>query len=707
MTAYLDDFGKIVVWMDKNFYGGRSEFFTLLSEGGFLKELVVSGVEDHGAQMRYELIAPAGLRFGVDYYIREQHGLRSPLVFRMIVRTKQFHDRFTYTGNDLGATYTKTHTDFALWSPTAVDVIVRVKNGKTKQAYEMERTEKGVWRVRVQGDLQNATYVYLIKRNGAVVESKDPYAYSSTGNGMESAVINLERISSIKSCTLPDAPMNPVDAIIYETSVRDITSSHLTGTKQHSTYAALCEENTSYKDIPTGLSYLASLGVTHVQLLPVLDYATVDEFHPKLLYNWGYDAMQFMTLEGSYSSDADNPYARMMEFKKLVSTLHKHDMRVVLDIVFNHLYDVDSSSLNCTVPYYYFRYNDRGYLSNGSFCGNDLDSEQPMMRKLMLHALKKLVEIYDVDGFRFDLMGILDVDTMNLFQKELKKMKKCIMLYGEGWNMPTFLDDAKKASIANQGKMPGIGHFNDYYRDVIKGKTSDDQKYEQGYLTGDIGAAFSTLAALSGNTLSNPHFRRFDSPNQSINALETHDNSTVWDKMHACCGNESRDVRRARQKMMLLTVLISQGVPFIHAGQEFCGTKNDNSNSYNAGDSINQMDWERAYYNRDIIEYTKKCIALRKKYKAFRLSSTKEISEHVRLNETDGGIIFYDISFIDKETHTKMVRVLINPTYDERTYDFGSEWKVIFDATGDELEPSSVVHVPGLTVIVAVQQEEG
>ena len=702
MSAYLDDFGKITVWINRNFYGGKTDWFCITGDHGYCTDLIITGVEDHGDQIRYDLTCPI-LDFGASYMVREQHGLSVPLIWRMIVNTKQFNDRFTYEGHDLGSTYHQNYTEFALWAPTAVSVTLRVRISRKLSAYPMVRGEKGVWRIRVSGDLKHATYTYLIERNGAIAESVDPYAYSSTGNGRESAVIDLDEIRAIRDYPVGGSPLE-TDAVIYEANVRDMTSNPFTGTKTNGLFSSLSETGTSYRDMPTGLSYLVSLGVTHVQLMPVLDFSTVDEFHPQKTYNWGYDPMHYLVPEGSYSSDPDDPYARVRELRTLITTMHREGLRVNLDVVFNHVYDVTTSPFEAILPYYYFRYNERGYLSNGTFCGNDFASEKPMVRMYIIDVIRALMHTYGVDGFRFDLMGILDVDTMNEIRSAAKRIKGSAMIYGEGWDMPTTLDGAKKASILNQSKMPGIGHFNDYFRDVVKGKTSDDQKYDRGYVTGDLGQSFNMLSALSANVLSTPYFKRFDSPEQSINALETHDNNTVWDKMHFCCGNEDRNTRMKRQKMLIASALCAQGVPFIHAGMEYCGTKNDNSNSYNSGDEINQMNWQRAVLNSEVVDYTKKCIAMRRKYAAFRLRDAKEIEESLHLSVSDGGVVFYDIEKKDPQTSTELMRVIINPTFDERYYHFEPGWHIVLDRNGNEsYSPTSAVVVPPLTVIVCAR----
>ena len=698
MTAYLDDFGKVEVRLNRNFFGGRSENFYITGDKGYSTHLIVTGIEDHETYVKYNLTCPAGLIFGTSYHVREGHGLSVPLEYRMIVHTEQFNKRFFYDGDDLGAIYHRRYTDFAVWAPTAVSVTLRIKNSSAFETYPMNRTEKGVWRKRVLGNLRLATYTYFVERNGEVVECIDPYGLSSISNGRESAVIDTEEIMKIKDYPLPR--ISGTDAIIYEANVRDMTSSPLTGTKLHGSFAALCEENTSYEGMPTGLAYVASLGVTHVQLMPVMDFCTVDEFHTELSYNWGYDPMQYITPEGSYSLNPDDPYSRVRELRKLITQMHKYGLRVNLDVVFNHVYNVETSSFHGVLPYYYFRYNSNGFLSNGTYCGNDFASEAPMARQFIIQAIKKIMQIYSIDGLRFDLMGILDVDTMNMILAETRKINPAVMIYGEGWDMPTILESTKKATISNQSQMPGIAHFNDYFRDQLKGKTSDDQKHVRGYVTGDIGMSFGALSAMAATVLGDPYYKRFDSPDQTINGVETHDNATAWDKMHACCGNEDRFTRWKRMKMLLACTLTAQGIPFLHAGMEFCGTKQNNSNSYNAGDSINQMDWKRASDYREMIDYTQKCIALRKEYKAFRLRTAEEIEKRVRLSTGEGGTAFYEI-LCDDTPGISSLRVIINPTFDDMYFPFEKEWEVIFDEDGNVPESrGEKIKSPALSVIV-------
>lgn len=702
--AYADDFGKITIWMNRNFYGGRSDFFYLTSSSGMYIDLLVNRVDEHPDQVRYDLTSPADMVFGVEYMVHDSHGLAVPLQMRMITHNPVFMKQFDYAGDDLGSQYHLLYTDFNLWAPTATNVVLRLINYGEEKSYKLTYDAKGVWRTTVNGDLSHAVYTYYVTRNGETVETLDPYALSSTANGRFSAVIDTDVLNEIPDYPLKTKIRSNVDAIIYECHVRDVTSAHSSGTRTHGKFLPMCEDHTEWKGYPTGLAYFKELGITHLQLQPVLDYATVDELHPDRGYNWGYDPAQYIALEGSYATNPKDPYCRMKEFRQLVTTMHKNDIRVTLDVVFNHMYDVDSSPFARVVPYYYYRYNDAGYLSNGSYCGNDLNSNSPMMRRYFIHVCEILMRLYGVDGYRFDLMGVLDVETMNEIHDAVKKIRPDAIIYGEGWDMPTILDPRQKACIVNQDLMPEIGHFNDFFRDTVKGKTSDDQKYVRGYITGDMDMSFAMCSAISGNVLHEPYFYRFSSPCKTINSVETHDNGTAWDKMRVCNGNENHDTRLLRMKMLIASTLFSIGVPFLHAGEEFCGTKNDNSNSYNAGDAINQMNWDRAVQNRDVVVYTEKAIKVRKNFLAFHLSTGEQVANYVHPSVGEGSVVFMDITCEDEKNHCTLLRVIFNPTYDNKDYYEQEQWLTVFDQYGNAHEtPENHIYVPGLSVIVAVR----
>ncbi len=695
IKAYIDDFNLMTVSIPRSFFGGETFGFYVLNDKDDLIPCSVKERKEYEQLLVYTLTIEKKFRVGERYALREFHGQTIPLEYRFITHKKEFNDLFAYDKEDLGSFYHKNYTDFAVWAPTASSVILKLYKDKS-EAYEMTRSEKGVYRIRVEQDLSGVEYTYLVERNGIVVETVDPYGLSSNANGRHSAVIDTSKITSITDNAKLPPFENYCDAIIYECNVRDISSIKTSSVENTSKYLGACEKGTTYNNYPTGIDYIEALGITHIQLQPVLDYATVDELHPKTNYNWGYDSAQCIALEGSYASNPNDPYSRMIEFKNLVKAYHERGIRVNLDIVYNHMYDTNKNPLENVVPYYYFRYGNRGFLSNGSYCGNDIESKQPMTRHLFVYALKTLVRLYNVDGYRFDLMGILDVDTMNLIETSLRKMKKDIMIYGEGWDLPTALEPEEKARIFNQFKMPNIGHFNDTFRDELRGCNGDYASQNKGYLTGDLSKAFIACSCLSGNTLSDPYYLRFDSPTKSVNAIETHDNLTCWDKMHACCSEENGGIRIKRQCMMIACSLFAQGIPFLHAGIEFCGTKNNINDSYNAGDDVNGMHYERLDKYDDVLAYTKKCIALRKNHSCLRLRTKAEIDQRVHFEIRDEGIVFYEI-YGENET----LKIIINPSLQHHTYELDGEWEMIFDSNGNALEGTySSVQLPLCSIIV-------
>lgn len=683
IQAYLDDFGKVTAIVNRNQNNGNAAGFYLSDETGKVLECIIAGVEEHQDCVRYHLTIPTTYDFAKAYILWEAHGLHTPLIVRFIVQTDEFDRLFTYDGNDLGALYHPTHTDFALWAPTAQEAGVRIyrQDGSSLIA-AMRRGEKGVWRVRIQEDLKRATYIYVLQRHGEAISTTDPYAFGATANGRRSAVIDIHALETIKDESAFPKLQSYTDAILYECSVRDMTSSPDTGTKEHGTFNAFAENKTSRQGEPTGLEHIVSLGVSHVQLQPVNDFATVDEQNPHRSYNWGYDPACWMTLEGSYTNSPMDPYARMREFRKLIVNMHARGLRVNADVVFNHMYDAYDCNLNRVVPYYYFRYTDRHYLSNGSGCGNDIESRRPMTRHYLKHVLTTWMHLYHLDGFRFDLMGILDVETMNMLADACRAIKADVMIYGEGWDMPTALSPEEKARIYNQRQMPAIAHFNDTFRDVVKGGSADDRKYEKGFLTGAPDMGFEMCSVLAGNALGEPYFQRFDDPFRSINGVETHDNLTAWDKMHFCCRQEPRELRLKRLKMILAATLFAQGVPFLHAGIEFADSKQDCSNSYQAGDAINQMNWDRAHLNRELVQYTRACIAVRKKFRAFRLKSKEELQRCVSFDIPYMGVLYYDMHVPDEQTHTQQIKVIWNTLDSAHEVHFEECWSAILDENG-------------------------
>jgi pullulanase len=664
--AYLDDYNLLTIYLSKHFYNGKSDVFYLREKDGILHRLTIKYNENTSNDYSKYIVTNCDfIQIGKYYDVVEEHGLSTPLQIGLIVKKEAFDQEFYYDQDDLGAKVVGDTTTFTLWAPTATAVKINLDDEEDEITLRMRREEKGIYRVKVNANLHLRSYNYFVFVNGEWVESLDPYGKSSFANGTRSIVID-EKATHIDQHNDQLKPLESMtDAIIYETSVHDFTSDKNSNHKHPKTYVGFVERGTTtINKTLTGFDYLLTLGITHVQLMPVFDFATKDEKNVNVFYNWGYDPLQFNTPDGSYATDVIDPTSRIIQLKELVAAHHQQGIRVNMDVVYNHVYDMDYSSFEKIVPYYYFRRSESGAVSNGSFCENDFDSNKLMGRKFIVDSCKMWIKDYGFDGFRFDLMGIIDIETMNTIDKELRKIKPDVMLYGEGWNMPTILDEDLKAKRENQLEMPNIGHFNEFFRDHVKGGTSDDQLHVKGYCTGDANYRDVMKMCLVGNTLGKPFIHLFDEPYKSINYVECHDNHTSWDKINICCKEDQRDVRLRKQKMMIGAIMVAQGVPFLHSGQEFCRTKNGIANSFRSGDNVNKLDWDRKDRYQDVVNYTKDMIQLRKMFPVFRFKTAEEIREHVVFEDLDDHLLLYHLKDVSSYGDYNHIKVFFNPTYE-------------------------------------------
>lgn len=691
--AYLDDFNKIVIYMSKNSYDGTSRFFYLENDMNEKEELSIQTVEPTSKNYnKYTCFSKNKVEVGRKYYVIHEYARRCVLKTGYITKLKEFDECFAYDGDDLGASYSKQQTTFKLWAPTACDVHLNL-NGIS---YDMKRSEKGIYEVTLKGDHEKKYYRYYVNVDGNWVACEDPYGKSSLANSQYSIVVDCEKFKD-KKVKLPPLK-HYTDAIIYEMNVRDFTAQNYSNDFQYSKkFLGVVEENEQTIEKKIGFSYLKELGITHVQLMPVLDFASVDELDQDLFYNWGYDPAQFMTLEGSYSRDANDPYARILEFKEMVRKLHEHGLRVNLDVVFNHVFDLDEMCLSKVVPNYYFQMNDKGYYSNGSWCGNDFDSRRAMGRKYIVDCCKYLMEMFHVDGFRFDLMGILDIETINLVRKECQKIDPNVMIYGEGWNMPSFLPQEERATILNDHKMEGVAHFSDRFRDIVKGKTSMEEVYRKGYCTGDVSLLPLMKDVLSASVCGYDAPQYFYEPTNVVNYVECHDNQTCWDKIKECCKSETREIRIARHKMCIAAIMFAQGIPFIQCGQEFARTKYGKPNTYNNKDDINWIMWDRKEIYETIVQATKDCIRLRKEHPSLRLSSRQKILENVSFADLENECLIYRTKD-QQETLT----ILLNPLNKVYHYSFEGQDELLFynGYVGDEIVNGYLKIEPLSTVVL-------
>lgn len=670
--AYLDDFDRITVFMSRNSYDGVSNSFYLKSERGDIVDLHIQSIETtQNNYNKYTLMLYEPITIGIEYQVVHQHARGVVLEYSAIVKTERFDEMFYYDGKDLGYTYTQDQTSFALWAPTASRVKLEICKNGCLYTYEMRRSDKGVYRYTILENLENATYVYMVRVNGEWKETIDPYGNASIQNAKRSAVVDLNKIR-VKDYALPK--MNTAcDAIIYEASVRDFTMQKGIGIVHSGKFSGFVEENEATKQALTGFSYLKSLGITHVQLMPVMDFGSVDEDYPLRHYNWGYDPVQYRVLDGSFSMDPSNPYERMFGFIKLIEECHRNGIRVNLDVVFNHVYDKDTHAFECCVPNYYFQMNANGDFSNGTYCGNDIDSQRRMCHKYIVEACEYLVKTFHIDGLRFDLMGILDVDTINEVYQVCTAYNPDFMVYGEGWDMPSFLDSRKRGSIANNGLMPYVAHFSDRFRDVVKGRTNTNEVSVKGYCTGATYLIDIMKNVLSGSCTHVGMEPMFQHPRNAVNYVECHDNMTSWDKLKECCKEDSKDVRIARSKMLMAAVLCAQGIPFIHSGQEFARSKHGLPNTYAESDEINKLDYFRKNQYEDMVQVMRDLVAIRKQHPILRLSTREEVEACVSFEDIQQKVLLYKV----KDEHDDMI-MIFNPTGEHFSYEFDQAYPMIY-----------------------------
>lgn len=634
----------------------------------------------------FDCSSPFTLELGNKYLIYvEPYGICS-LDMSDAPFDENFDDKYFYNGSDLGANYTKEQTTFVLWAPVASNALLRISTdgGKNFVYHNMVRELKGVFRLTLQGDYDGAIYNYIVENSGIIRTTTDPYAKASTANGKNSVVIDFNKVQIDLENDVPPVTKRYTDAIIYELHVRDFTINKNTNIVNKGKFLGLAEEGrTTTKGNPAGLDYLKYLGVTHVQLLPIYDYKTVDEEFPDTKYNWGYDPQQYFCPEGSFATNANDGYSRVRELKQMVKTLHHNKIKVIMDVVYNHMYDFATTSLEAVVPNYYFRRNPNGTLSNGSFCGDDLATERKMVSKFIVDSCLFWIKEYGIDGFRFDLMGIIDKITLMKIYKEAIKIKPDFMIYGEGWNMPTALLDEQKSSMYNAFQLPKIGFFNDGFRDILKGPTGESDFHVGGYLTGDLSYVDGFKFAFCGGTLPIVFNPKFPKISQSINYVECHDNGTLYDKICACMYLTNNKEIFKIIKEINACVLFSYGVPFIHMGQEIGLSKNMHQNTYNSGDKYNQMRYDLLDERMDMANYLKSAIEARKDFEFLKEDSTEAVSKNTSFeNLENGGLLIKikDVKFKDDKKGDFLL--LINPSNNEIYYDFNEDVEFVFGNNG-------------------------
>ena len=587
-----------------------------------------------------------------------------------IYKTEEFENAYTYTGDDLGATWTPEKTTFKVWAPSAHAVSVKLyATGSDEEegsavigTYPMTGgtvEDKGVWTIEFEGDLREVYYTYLTDVRGEVEESCDPYARTTGVNSERAMVVDLDSTDPIDwdKDISPNKGMSYTDAIIYELHVRDLSIDKESGVKDEwkGKFMGLTQTGTkNSKGIATGLDHIKDLGITHIHLLPSYDFGSIDETmseeekaaNPDKQFNWGYDPVNYNVPEGSYSTNPYNGNVRVKEMKQMVQTLHKNNINVIMDVVYNHVYDAGNFCFNEIVPNYFSRTNADGSYSSGSGCGNDTASERAMVRKYIVDSVKYWADEYHIDGFRFDLVGLLDAETINLIVDEVHKTHPDVIFYGEGWDMVTAVQPSNTimATQANAAQTPKFAYFSDRFRDFIKGKNDE---VSWGFIQGatEDDPTGTLMSCFTANT------KWIQNPSQVVNYASCHDNYTLKDKINATTKNLSEADRIKMNNLAASVYMLAEGIPLIHAGEEMLRTKVDNEgsiihNSYNVPDYINSLKWgdlnSTDYQN--VRDYYKGLIEFRKNHAALRLTTKDEVNKNVLSKYIDDDTVMFKIN---------------------------------------------------------------
>lgn len=615
-------------------------------------EIAIEDIRGNAGEYELVLNKPLDLVYLYRYRI-EFVGYDYTIHSTTVYASKRFSQEFTYAGNDLGANWFKEKTEFRLWAPTAENVQIALYRSGTAgtddlfDTIAMVRGDQGVWFAEVAGDCNGVYYTYLVKVNGEQIEAVDPYARTTGVNGNRGMVLDLN--STDPEGWDNDRNPNPLksytDAVLYELHVRDFSIDEASGISipNRGKFLGLTEHGTHTPNgTPTGLDYLMSLGVTHLHLLPIYDYGSVDESRlDDAQFNWGYDPVNYNVPEGSYSTDPYHGAVRVAELKKAVQALHDSGISVIMDVVYNHVFEAGTFCFNKIVPGYFSRSNPDGSNSNGSGCGNDTASERPMVRKFVVDSIVYWQEQYHLDGFRFDLVGLLDATTINALVDAVHAKRPDVIFYGEGWTMNTAVEPGNfMATQLNAHMTPEFAYFSDDIRDLLAGRNGETIGFVSGLKGKEEPMARCFMAATPW----------CPAPTQTVNYASCHDNYTLMDKLTISKKDASSDDLIRMNLLAAAIYMTAQGIPFIHAGEEFLRIKVDESgkrieNSYNSTDYVNKIRWEllEQKQNADVVDYYRGLISFRKEHPVLRLTTSDAVSENVTYKWITNELILFEI----------------------------------------------------------------
>lgn len=636
--------------------------------------------------------------------------------------TEIFEKEYTYYENDLGVTLLNDRTIFKIWSPVAKKICISLyESGNPELSdkikdIDMLRGEKGVWFCEIEERLENIYYTFTATFENGENTFCDPYAKAVGVNGKRAMIIDLEKTNPVawNEDKNPNESLSMCETIIYELHTRDFSADQSSGIKNKGKFLGIVEENTTVNnenEISTGIDYLKKLGITHLHLLPFYDYATIDESKnfDTNAYSWGYDPLNFNVPEGSYSTDPYDGSVRVKELKKMIQKLHQNGISLVMDVVYNHTYN-EEFCFNKAVPGYFHRISPMGEFSNGSVCGNDTASERSMVSKYIVDSVLYWAKEYHIDGFRFDLVGLIDVETMNQIRDCLDQIRPGILLYGEGWNLETKVTK-KNVILATQNnidKLHGFAMFNDNIRDAIKGSVFE--KSEKGFISGNT----SKRKEIIDSVLGMPEW--CDTPKHVVNYESCHDNYTLFDKIHICNPGISMQDAVKQNLLAASIIMLSEGIPLIHAGEEILRSKKRNDGEYVSDsvwepDYVNSIKWDNLKKEeyKKVYNYYKGLIEFRKNHQGLHLENKTDIQKSIKilnLNNNDDHIIAYEIT-----NSAETIVVIFNSLKENITVNLGNENEKFVCYINDQYagnkplsKESNIITVAGVSCMVLLKE---
>lgn len=626
-------------------------------------------------------------------------------------------------GRNLWPEYSKQATTFKIWSPEAEEVRLNLyetgNDSPSMAEHNLTKDENGVWSVKVDGDLNGTYYTYQVRTDqGWLERTPGIYAQAVGVNGQRAMVVDLPTTNpdGWENDKGPDL-LSPNDAIIYELHVRDMSIHPESGISHKGKFLGLAETGIKAANgLASGIDHIKEMGVTHVHLLPAFEFASLDETRlDSPQFNWGYDPRNYNVPDGSYATDPYKAEVRIREFKEMVKAFHEAGIGVILDVVYNHTGgNTSTSNFNLEYPNYYYRQWENGVLSDASACGNETASDQPMMRKYMIESVLYWANEYHIDGFRFDLMAIHDIETMNQLTAALKENNPNTIVYGEGWTAgDSPLPFENRALKAHTNNMPQVSAFSDDIRDALKGSVfeMDSTGFVSGHAGLEESVKFGVVGSIDHPQVNSAAVNYSDKPWanepwQSVAYVSCHDNNTIFDKIQISRSDASKEEQVAMAKLANAVVLTSQSVAFLHAGAEMLRTKGGNHNSYNSPDSVNQINWNWKSDNKEVVDYYKNLIALRKNHPAFRMRTAEEVRQNLEFKQVENGLVSYQISNNANGDPWKNILVVYNARSEVVNYQLDGDWSIALVGNGFNSgnSASGNVEVPGISMLIAYQE---